>query len=83
MAICCCSVDRGTGEIRYSQWRMYHASFLGVLDPVTSQQVCGPDIWTIIKKTSEIYGVQVELEGVPDWIVAAKPALSVSFTPPP
>ena len=80
-AICCCSVDRGTGEIRYGQWRMYHANFLGILDPDTNQQVCGPDIWTIIKRTGEIYGVQVELEGAPDWIMPAKPAI-VSFTHP-
>jgi len=83
MAICCCSVDRGTGEIKYGQWRMYHPNFLGILDPVTGQQVCGPDVWTIITRTGEIYGVKVELEGIPDWIVAAKPALSVSSTPPP
>lgn len=82
-AICCCSVDRGTGEIRYGQWRMYHATFLGVLDPITGQQVCGPDIWTIIKKTSEIYGVQVELEGAPYWIMPEKSAVSVSPSPPP
>jgi len=83
MAICCCSIDRGTGEIRCGQWRMYHATFLGILDPDTNQQVCGPDIWTVIMRTGEIYGVQVELEGVPDWIMPALPALSVPSTPPP
>jgi hypothetical protein len=80
MAICCCSVDRGTGEIKYKKWRMYHANFLGILDPDTNQQVCGPDIWTVIMRTGDIYGVKVELEGVPDWIM---PALSVSPSPPP
>ncbi len=83
MAICCCSVDRGTGEIKCGQWRMYHTSFLGILDPITNHQVCGPDVWTVIQRTSEIYGVQVELEGVPNWIVPAKPALSIPSTPPP
>ena len=82
-AICCCSVDRGTGEIRYGQWRMYHANFLGILDPDTNQQVCDPDIWTIIKRTGEIYGVQVELEAAPDWIKPAKPIVPVLPTPPP
>lgn len=83
MAICCCSVDRGTGEIKYGQWRMYHANFLGILDPDTNQQVCGPDIWTVIMRTGDIYGVQVELEGVPDWIMPEKSAVSVSPSPPP
>jgi hypothetical protein len=83
MAICCCSVDRGTGEIKYEKWRMYHTNFLGILDPVTNQQVCGPDIWTVIMRTGDIYGVKVELERVPDWIMPALPALSVPSTPPP
>jgi hypothetical protein len=83
MAICCRSVDRGTGEIKYEKWRMYHASFLGILDPDTNQQVCGPDIWTVIMRIGDIYGIQVELEGVPDWIMPALPALSVPSTPPP
>jgi hypothetical protein len=71
MAICCSSINRGTGEIKCGQWRMYHANFIGVLDPVTNQQVYGPDVWTVIKRTSEIYGVHMELEEVPDWIVPA------------
>ena len=83
MAICCCSVDRGTGEIKYKKWRMYHANFLGILDPDTNQQVCGPDIWTVIMRTGEIYGVKIELEAAPDWIMPALPALSVPSTPPP
>jgi hypothetical protein len=83
MSICCCSVDRGTGEIKYGQWRMYHTNFLGILDPVTGQQVFGPDIWTVMMRTGEIYGVKVELEGTPDWIMPALPALSVPSTPPP
>jgi hypothetical protein len=69
MAICCASVDRGTGEIKCGPWRMYHANFLGVLDPITNQQVYGSDVWTVMKRTSEIYGVHMELEGVPNWIV--------------
>jgi hypothetical protein len=83
MAICCASVDRGTGEIKCGPWRMYHANFIGVLDPVTDQQVCGPDVWTVITRTSEIYGVQMELEGVPDWIMPAMPIAPVLPTPPP
>ena len=76
MAICCASIDRGTGEIKCGPWRMYHANFIGVLDPITNQQVDGPDVWTVLKRTSEIYGVQIELEGVPDWIMRSQPALS-------
>ena len=76
MAICCASVDRGTGEIKCGPWRMYHANFIGVLDPITNQQVYGPDVWTVLKKTSEIYGVQIELEGVPDWIMLSQPTVS-------
>ena len=83
MAISCCSIDRETGEIRCGQWRMYHTSFLGILDPVTNQQLCGPDVWTVIKRTSEIYGVQVELERVPDWILPVMPIAPVLPTPPP
>lgn len=83
MAICCASVDRGTGEIKCGPWRMYHANFIGVLDPITDQQVNGPDIWTVIKRTSEIYGVRMELEGVPDWIRLSRPAVSdLPVTPP-
>jgi hypothetical protein len=83
MAICCASVDRGTGEIKYGPWRMYHANFIGVLDPVTNQQVCGSDVWTIIKRTNEIYGVRMKLEGVPDWIRLSRPAVSdLPVTPP-
>jgi hypothetical protein len=76
MAICCASVDRGTGEIRCGPWRMYHANFIGVLDPITNQQVYGPDVWTVMKRTSEINEVQMELEGVPDWIRLSRPAVS-------
>ena len=76
MIISCASVDRGTGEIKCGPWRMYHANFIGVLDPVTNQQVCGSDVWTIIKRTNEIYGVRMELEGVPDWIRLSRPAVS-------
>ena len=76
MAICCASVDRDTGEIKCGPWRMYHANFIGVLDPVTNQQVCGSDVWTVMKRTNEIYGVQMELEGFPDWIMLSRPALS-------
>jgi hypothetical protein len=76
MAICCSSVDRGTGEIKCGQWRMYHANFIGVLDPITNQQVYGPDVWTVMKRTTEIYGVQMELEGVPDWIMLSQLAVS-------
>ena len=76
MAICCASVDRGTGEIKCGPWRMYHANFIGVLDPVTDQQVNGPDIWTVIMRTSEIYGVQMKLEGVPDWVLPSRPTVS-------
>jgi hypothetical protein len=76
IAICCVSVDRGTGEIKCGPWRMYHTNFIGVLDPVTNQQVCGPDVWTVMKRTSEIYGVQMELEGIPDWIMLFRPAVS-------
>jgi hypothetical protein len=83
MAICCASVDRGTGEIKCGPWRMYHANFIGVLDPVTNQQVCGSDVWTVMKRTSEIYGVQMELEGVPGWIMISMSALSdFSVIPP-
>jgi hypothetical protein len=81
MAICCSSVDRRTGEIKCGQWRMYHANFIGVLDPVTNQQVHGPDVWSVIKRTSEIYRVHMELEGIPDWIMPALLALSVSSPP--
>jgi len=76
MAICCASIDRGTGEIKCGPWRMYHANFIGVLDPITNQQVYGPDVWTVLKRTSEIYEVQMELEGVPDWIMLSQPAVS-------
>ena len=83
MAICCASVDRGTGEIKCGPWRMYHANFIGVLDPITDQQVNGPDIWTVLKRISEIYGVRMELEGVPDWIRLSRPAVSdLPVTPP-
>lgn len=83
MAICCVSVDRGTGEIKYGPWRMYHANFIGVLDSVTNQQVCGSDVWTVMKRTTEIYGVQMELEGVPDWIMLSRPTESdLPVTPP-
>jgi hypothetical protein len=83
MAICCASVDRGTGEIKCGPWRMYHANFIGVLDPITDQQVNGPDIWTVLKRISEIYGVRMELEGVPDWIRLSLPAVSdLPVTPP-
>jgi len=83
MIISCASVDRGTGEIKCGPWRMYHANFIGVLDPVTNQQVCGSDVWTIIKRTNEIYGVRMELEGVPDWIRLSRPAVSdLPVTPP-
>jgi hypothetical protein len=83
MAICCASVDRGTGEIKCGPWRMYHANFIGVLDPITDQQVNGPDIWTVLKRISEIYGVRMELEGVPDWIRLSRPAVSdLPITPP-
>ena len=83
MAICCASVDRGTGEIKCGPWRMYHANFIGVLDPITNQQVYGPDVWTVLKRTSEIYEVQMELEGVPDWIMLSQPAVSdLPVTPP-
>jgi hypothetical protein len=76
IAICCASVDRGTGEIKCGPWRMYHANFIGVLDPVTNQQVCGSDVWTVMKRTCEIYEVQMELEGVPGWIMLSQPAVS-------
>jgi hypothetical protein len=68
MAICCASVDRGTGEIKCGPWRMYHANFIGVLDPITNQQVYGSDVWTVLKRINKIYGVHMELEGAPDWI---------------
>jgi hypothetical protein len=83
MGICCASVDRGTGEIKCGPWRMYHTNFIGVLDPVTNKQVCGSDVWTVMKRTSEIYGVQMELEGIPDWILLSQPAESdLPVTPP-
>ena len=76
MAISCSTIDRATGEIRCGQWRMYHANFIGVLDPATKQQVLGPDVWTITRRTCDIYGIQMELEDVPDWIKLSKLAVT-------
>jgi hypothetical protein len=83
VAICCVSIDRGTGEIKCGPWRMYHTNFIGVLDPVTNQQVCSSDVWAVMKRTSEIYGIQMELEEIPDWIMLSRPAVSdLPATPP-
>ena len=83
LAICCCSVDRGTGEISHGSWRMYHTSFIGVLDPATDRQVCGPDIRAVMKRTGEIYGVEVKLEEAPDWLMPPKSLVSAMPSPSP
>jgi hypothetical protein len=83
MAICCSSIDRATGEIRCGQWRMYHANFVGVLDPATDQQVIGPDLWAITIRICEIYGILMKLEEVPDWIKQSKSTAPDLSTHPP
>ena len=76
VAICSYSVDRSTGEYKYGDWRMYHAdNFLGVLDPESGKQVSDPDIWTVIKKTTDLYGIQIELAGDTKRILPPKLAM--------
>lgn len=76
VAICSYSVDRSTGEYKYGDWRMYHAdNFLGVLDPESGKQVSGPDIWTVIKKTTDLYGIQIELASDTKQILPPKPTM--------
>ena len=73
VAICSCSIDRSTGEHKYGDWRMYHAgNFLGVLDPESGKQISDPDIRALIKKTSDLYGIQIELAGNTTWILPPK-----------